>query len=267
MGILALAADERVADVKITKDSLSVSLRDGRTISVPLAWYPRLLNATPAQRKNWKVSASGYGIHWPEIDEDLSTEGLLRGAPAPRPSDADRRKRFKVGDAVRFRYGKGTVQGIVREDRGPLGCFGEIGGRAFVIRSDAPISLSPDRTAVYARFRLHGGDKRYCTISTDAGHPAILPVLGDAAEARIARSVAWWRGWVESGNYRGRYRDGRGARDPTGGARADPARRHGNPYQRADAEPAAGAGGCGGTGGCRRGRQRRPAGRHAAAAV
>jgi hypothetical protein len=125
MGILALAADERVADVKVTKDSLSVSLRDGRTISVPLAWYPRLQNATPAQRKNWKVAGGGYGIHWPEIDEDLSTEGLLRGAPAPRPSDADRMKRFKVGDTVRFRYGKGTVQGIVREDRGPLG----IGGR------------------------------------------------------------------------------------------------------------------------------------------
>jgi hypothetical protein len=84
MGILALRADERVADVKMTKDTLSVALRDGRTISVPLAWYPRLLNATPTERKNWKVAGGGYGIHWPELDEDLSTEGLLRGAPAPR---------------------------------------------------------------------------------------------------------------------------------------------------------------------------------------
>lgn len=83
MGILALRADERVADVKTTKDTLSVSLRDGRTISVPLAWYPRLLNASAAARKNWKIAGGGYGIHWPEIDEDLSTEGLLRGAPAP----------------------------------------------------------------------------------------------------------------------------------------------------------------------------------------
>jgi hypothetical protein len=83
MGVLALAADERVADVKVDKDTLSVSLRDGRTIVVPLAWYPRLLNATPAQRKNWRVAGAGYGIHWPDIDEDLSTEGLLRGAPAP----------------------------------------------------------------------------------------------------------------------------------------------------------------------------------------
>lgn len=92
MGILALAADERVANVRFTKDALSVSLRDGRTISVPLAWYPRLFHATPAQRNNWRVAGGGYGIHWPDLDEDLSTEGLLRGAPAPRPRqvvDAD----------------------------------------------------------------------------------------------------------------------------------------------------------------------------------
>jgi hypothetical protein len=87
MGILAPAVDERVADLKITKDTLSVALGDGRTISVPLAWYPRLLNATPVQRKNWRIAGGGYGIHWPGIDEDLSTEGLLRGAPAARPSD------------------------------------------------------------------------------------------------------------------------------------------------------------------------------------
>ena len=85
MGILALTADERVTDVKVSKDTLSVALRDGRTITVPLAWYPRLFNATAAQQKNWKVAGGGYGIHWPDINEDLSTEGLLRGAPAPRP--------------------------------------------------------------------------------------------------------------------------------------------------------------------------------------
>ena len=84
MGILALTADERVGDVKFTEDTLSVDLRDGRTIIVPLAWYPRLLNATDEERKNWCVAGGGYGIHWPDIDEDLSTEGLLRGAPAPR---------------------------------------------------------------------------------------------------------------------------------------------------------------------------------------
>ena len=57
---------------------------DGRTITVPLVWYPKLLAATPQQREKWQVCGGGYGIHWEEIDEDLSTEGLLRGAPAPR---------------------------------------------------------------------------------------------------------------------------------------------------------------------------------------
>ncbi len=85
MGTLALAADERVAEVEITDDNLIVGLMDGRTISVPLVWYPRLLSATPKQRRNWQLAGGGYGIHWPDIDEDLNTEGLLRGAPAPRP--------------------------------------------------------------------------------------------------------------------------------------------------------------------------------------
>ena len=84
MGILALAADERVKGVQITEDTVSVSLMDGRIISVPLAWYPRLFNATPEQRNNWQICGGGYGINWVDIDEDLSTEGLLRGAPAPR---------------------------------------------------------------------------------------------------------------------------------------------------------------------------------------
>ena len=82
MGIIALAADERVTDVKCTKDTLSVALRDGRTITVPLAWYPRLFNATAAQRKNWQVAGGGYGIHWPDVDEDLSAKGLALGKPS-----------------------------------------------------------------------------------------------------------------------------------------------------------------------------------------
>jgi hypothetical protein len=82
MGSSALAADERVANVNITSDTLTVSLNDGRVISVPLAWYPRLANAKPKERKNWRISGAGFGIHWPDLDEDLSTEGLLRGAPS-----------------------------------------------------------------------------------------------------------------------------------------------------------------------------------------
>jgi hypothetical protein len=79
----ALTADPRVRGVKVDADELSVALMDGRTITVPLAWYPRLANATQAQRNRWEVAGGGWGIHWPDIDEDLSTEGLLRGAPAP----------------------------------------------------------------------------------------------------------------------------------------------------------------------------------------
>jgi hypothetical protein len=82
MGTLAVT-DERVASVSFA-DRLIVDLMDGRTIAVPLAWYPRLLDATPEQRADWEVAGAGYGIHWPQIDEDLSVEGLLRGAPAAR---------------------------------------------------------------------------------------------------------------------------------------------------------------------------------------
>lgn len=82
MGILAPAADERVKKVSFTKETLSVDLMDGRTITVPIIWYPKLFNATSSQRNKWKTSGGGYGIHWPEIDEDLSVEGLLRGIPA-----------------------------------------------------------------------------------------------------------------------------------------------------------------------------------------
>ena len=80
---MELKPGERVKDVHLTDDTLAVDLLDGRTIIVPLAWFPRLLQATAEQRRNWKLSGGGFGIHWPEIDEDLSTEGLLRGAPAP----------------------------------------------------------------------------------------------------------------------------------------------------------------------------------------
>jgi hypothetical protein len=75
---------ERVKQVRVTEDTLSVDLVDGRTITVPLVWFPRLLHATLGQRAKWELAGAGFGIHWPEIDEDISTEGLLRGAPAPR---------------------------------------------------------------------------------------------------------------------------------------------------------------------------------------
>jgi len=83
MGILAHNADERVDFVEFSPDFLVVGLKDGRRISVPIEWYPRLARATDEQRNHWELCGGGYGIHWPDIDEDLSTEGLLRGAPAP----------------------------------------------------------------------------------------------------------------------------------------------------------------------------------------
>ncbi|PKN69905.1 MAG: DUF2442 domain-containing protein [Deltaproteobacteria bacterium HGW-Deltaproteobacteria-12] len=84
MNILEPKAGERVTAVNFNDDTISVDLFDGRTITVPLTWYPRLLHATKEQRANWKIAGAGYGIYWPDIDEDLNTQGLLQGAPAPR---------------------------------------------------------------------------------------------------------------------------------------------------------------------------------------
>jgi hypothetical protein len=86
MGTLALNADERVASVAFSEDSLVVGLKDGRLISVPIEWYPGLAHASEAELSNWQICGGGYGIHWPDLDEDLSTEGLLRGAPAGKPA-------------------------------------------------------------------------------------------------------------------------------------------------------------------------------------
>jgi hypothetical protein len=84
MSILTpIKTDERVKDVQTTSDALTVSLFDGRAISVPLRWFPRLLKATAKQRSDWQPCGGGYGIYWPAIDEHLSVEGLLRGASSP----------------------------------------------------------------------------------------------------------------------------------------------------------------------------------------
>lgn len=72
----------RARDVSVSEQTLAVLLADGRTISVPLEWYPRLARATPAQRANWRLIGQGDGIHWPDVDEDISTIGLLEGLPS-----------------------------------------------------------------------------------------------------------------------------------------------------------------------------------------
>ena len=81
--LTAIKTGERVKGVQVTSDALIVSLMDGRAISVPLRWFPRLFKATAEQRSDWKPCGGGYGIYWPTIDEHLSVDGLLRGAPSP----------------------------------------------------------------------------------------------------------------------------------------------------------------------------------------
>lgn len=88
MGILALNADERVTHIEFNEVMLTVSLMDGRKISVPLDWYPKLANATPDQQQSWTIIGGGYGMHWEDLDEDLHISGLLRGAPAPHISQS-----------------------------------------------------------------------------------------------------------------------------------------------------------------------------------
>jgi uncharacterized protein DUF2442 len=73
--------ESRAQHVAVTEDSLVVDFADGRTVSAPLAWYPRLLNGTPGERANWRLIAGGEGVQWPELDEDLSIEGLVLGRP------------------------------------------------------------------------------------------------------------------------------------------------------------------------------------------
>lgn len=75
----------RIKDIKVTADTITAQLVDGRIISVPLAWSWRLSEATPKQRAKYRIIGNGHGVHWPDIDEDISAEGMLYGIPAPRP--------------------------------------------------------------------------------------------------------------------------------------------------------------------------------------
>jgi len=83
MNILAVEIEIPYAmDVHTTGDTLTIDLSDGRTISVPLGWYPRLEHASSEERANWRLVGKGQGIHWPDIDEDISVEGLIAGKPS-----------------------------------------------------------------------------------------------------------------------------------------------------------------------------------------
>ena len=72
----------KVQNVLLKEDSLTVDLRDGRTITVPLAWYPRLLHGTEKEKNNWRLIGDGEGIHWPDLDEDISLENIILGQPS-----------------------------------------------------------------------------------------------------------------------------------------------------------------------------------------
>ena len=81
-GIVSVAvtlALPKIINVSIDNDTIAVDLEDGRTVLAPIGWYPRLAYGTPAERGNFKISGAGYGIHWPDLDEDISVEGLLLG--------------------------------------------------------------------------------------------------------------------------------------------------------------------------------------------
>lgn len=83
---IAASVDARVQDVSVTDELITFHLVDGRVVSVPLAWSWRLSEATPVQRANFEIIGDGQGVHWPEIDEDLSVDGMFHGVPAPRPA-------------------------------------------------------------------------------------------------------------------------------------------------------------------------------------
>ncbi len=82
----AIQTDARIVSVTVTEEAIIARIADGRMVSVPLAWSWRLSDATPQQRARWEIIGDGQGIHWPDVDEDISLEGMLRGVPARRPS-------------------------------------------------------------------------------------------------------------------------------------------------------------------------------------
>lgn len=87
----SLVVEAKALDVQLTDDCLSVDLSDGRTISVPLAWYPRLMHGTDAERHNWRFIGDKEGIHWPDLDEDISVENLLLGKPSGESQNSFKR--------------------------------------------------------------------------------------------------------------------------------------------------------------------------------
>ena len=109
----AVSVESRIDHVKVTDEAITAYLVDGRVISVPLAWSWRLSEATPAERAKWQLIGDGHGVRWPDIDEDLSAEGMLHGVPARRPGGTRRQSRpankaLQPTLARRKAYGRNT---------------------------------------------------------------------------------------------------------------------------------------------------------------
>ena len=100
MNIVA-SSEPRILELKVTNDSIIAQLADGRTVSVPLAWSWRLSEATSAQRNNFEIMGNGQGVHWPDIDEDISAMGMLCGTPARRPKRVVKSQQRKAASTAK----------------------------------------------------------------------------------------------------------------------------------------------------------------------
>ncbi len=113
MNTAAKIQEVRIKDISVTEDTITAHLMDGRIISVPLAWSWRLSEATPKQRANWRIIGDGHGVHWPDIDEDISAEGMLYGIPAPRPRTSSKfgakseKKKMTANKPLKWEAAKG----------------------------------------------------------------------------------------------------------------------------------------------------------------
>jgi len=116
----------RATDVRVTDETLTVELSDGRTISVPLGWYPRLAHGTPEERANWRPIGDAEGIHWPELDEDVSVEGLLLGKPSAESQKS--LARWLEERSQRLRVSHRRSPSPPRQPAGPLIASGGVNG-------------------------------------------------------------------------------------------------------------------------------------------
>lgn len=104
----AVNVESRIARVEVSDETITAHLADGCVISVPLAWSWRLSDATPQQRANWRLVGDGHGVHWPDVDEDISAEGMLTGVPARRPKSVVRARNVsKAKSRARSRAARG----------------------------------------------------------------------------------------------------------------------------------------------------------------